>query len=97
MTEIQSRLAYVSCVQQLEEVKINSYCEYVRPPIDRYEVLQPQTTRLSHQQWTTKYNILNFVHRFKTLEFGRFDEIVVSNIVYDSRYYRYVLFFLTSQ
>ncbi|XP_020905834.1 patatin-like phospholipase domain-containing protein 7 isoform X2 [Exaiptasia diaphana] len=48
MTEIQSRLAYVSCVQQLEEVKINSYCEYVRPPIDR----------------------------FKTLEFGRFDEIV---------------------
>lgn len=35
MTEIQSRLAYVSCVQQLEEVKINSYCEYVRPPIDR--------------------------------------------------------------
>ncbi|XP_031548812.1 patatin-like phospholipase domain-containing protein 7 [Actinia tenebrosa] len=48
MAEIQSRLAYVSCVQQLEEVKISSYCEYVRPPIDR----------------------------FKTLEFGRFDEIV---------------------
>lgn len=48
MAEIQSRLAYVSCVRQLAEVKESSYCEYIRPPIDR----------------------------FKTLEFGRFDEIV---------------------
>ena len=36
MAEIQSRLAYVSCVQQLSEVKESSYCEYVRPPIDRW-------------------------------------------------------------
>ncbi|PFX22584.1 Neuropathy target esterase [Stylophora pistillata] len=50
MAEIQSRLAYISCVRQLAEVKESSYCEYIRPPIDR----------------------------FKTLEFGRFDEIVVS-------------------
>ena len=35
MQEIQSRLAYVSCVQQLEEVKSSSYCHYVRPPIDK--------------------------------------------------------------
>lgn len=38
--EIQSRLAYVSCVRQLEEVKSSDYCMYVRPPIDRYKTLQ---------------------------------------------------------
>ncbi|CAG5115532.1 unnamed protein product, partial [Candidula unifasciata] len=40
MTEIQSRLAYVSCVRQLEVVKNSDYCEYIRPPIDRYGTLQ---------------------------------------------------------
>ncbi|XP_064616209.1 patatin-like phospholipase domain-containing protein 7 [Liolophura sinensis] len=40
MTEIQSRLAYVSCVRQLEIVKNSDYCEYIRPPIDRYGTLQ---------------------------------------------------------
>lgn len=40
MTEIQSRLAYVSCVRQLEVVKNSDYCEYVRPPIDKYKTLQ---------------------------------------------------------
>lgn len=50
MAEIQSRLAYVSCVRQLEVVKSSSYCEYIRPPIDR----------------------------FKTMDFGKFDEIYVS-------------------
>ncbi|XP_017597811.1 PREDICTED: neuropathy target esterase-like, partial [Corvus brachyrhynchos] len=44
---IQTRLAYVSCVRQLEVVKSSSYCEYIRPPIDR----------------------------FKTMDFGKFDEI----------------------
>lgn len=38
MAEIQSRLAYVSCVRQLAEVKESSYCEYIRPPIDRYVI-----------------------------------------------------------
>ncbi|XP_015706525.1 neuropathy target esterase isoform X1 [Coturnix japonica] len=47
MAEIQSRLAYVSCVRQLEMVKNSDYCEYIRPPIDR----------------------------FKTMDFGKFDEI----------------------
>uniref|UniRef100_UPI00398E3CDF patatin-like phospholipase domain-containing protein 6 n=1 Tax=Pristiophorus japonicus TaxID=55135 RepID=UPI00398E3CDF len=47
MAEIQSRLAYVSCVRQLELVKNSAYCEYIRPPIDR----------------------------FKTMDFGKFDEI----------------------
>lgn len=40
MTEIQSRLAYVSCVRMLEVVKDSDYCEYVRPPIDKYQTLQ---------------------------------------------------------
>ncbi|KFD48177.1 hypothetical protein M513_10963 [Trichuris suis] len=39
MAEIQSRLAYVSCVRQLEEVKKASYCRYLRPPIDRFQTL----------------------------------------------------------
>ncbi|XP_060791547.1 patatin-like phospholipase domain-containing protein 7a [Neoarius graeffei] len=47
MAEIQSRLAYVCCVRQLELVKNSDYCEYIRPPINRY----------------------------RTLEFGKFDEI----------------------
>lgn len=62
LPDIQSRLAYISCVRQLEvchsilfklplydinidfvfqlqEVKNSSYCEYIRPPIDRYKTL----------------------------------------------------------
>lgn len=50
MAEIQTRLAYVCCVRHLESVKSSDYCEYIRPPIDRY----------------------------RTLEFGKFDEIAVS-------------------
>lgn len=40
LPDIQSRLAYVSCVRQLEEVKKSDYCEYIRPPIDKYKTLQ---------------------------------------------------------
>ena len=40
LPEIQSRLAYVSCVQQLEEVKRSPYCTYIRPPIDKFKTLQ---------------------------------------------------------
>ncbi|XP_060526246.1 neuropathy target esterase sws isoform X4 [Cylas formicarius] len=40
LPDIQSRLAYVSCVRQLEEVKNSDYCEYIRPPIDNYKTLQ---------------------------------------------------------
>ena len=40
MAEVQSRLAYVSCVQQMEMVKNSGYCEYMRPPIDKYATLQ---------------------------------------------------------
>ena len=38
--EIQSRLAYVSCVGKLEHVKTAGYCEYIRPPIDKYGTMQ---------------------------------------------------------
>ena len=34
LTEIQSRLAYVSCIRQLEDVKSNGLYEYIRLPID---------------------------------------------------------------
>lgn len=40
MAEIQTRLAYVCCVRQLESVKTSDYCEYIRPPIDRYRTLE---------------------------------------------------------
>ncbi|XP_037919482.1 neuropathy target esterase sws isoform X1 [Hermetia illucens] len=39
LPDIQSRLAYVSCVRQLEKVKNSDYCEYIRPPIDKYKTL----------------------------------------------------------
>lgn len=39
LPEIQSRLAYVCCVRQLEEVKLSDYCKYIRPPIDGYKTL----------------------------------------------------------
>lgn len=39
MAEIQTRLAYVCCVRQLEEVRNSDYCEYLRPPIDSYGTL----------------------------------------------------------
>nr|CDS19828.1 patatin phospholipase domain containing protein [Echinococcus granulosus] len=39
-TEIQSRLAYISCIRQLEEVKASGICHYLRPPIDRFMTLQ---------------------------------------------------------
>ncbi len=39
MAEIQTRLAYVCSVRQLEMVKGSEYCEYLRPPIDRYGTL----------------------------------------------------------
>ena len=40
MAEIQTRLAYVCCVRQLEMVKSSEYCEYLRPPIDGYGTLE---------------------------------------------------------
>ncbi|VDL62629.1 unnamed protein product [Nippostrongylus brasiliensis] len=53
MEEIQTRLAYVSCVRQLENVKKASYCSYFRPGIEP----------------------------FKTLEFNKFDEIMVCHLL----------------
>merc|ERR1711931_370532 len=39
MNEIQSRLAYVSCIRQMETLKSIPFCEYIRPPIDKYQTL----------------------------------------------------------
>ncbi|XP_041855106.1 patatin-like phospholipase domain-containing protein 7 isoform X2 [Melanotaenia boesemani] len=40
MAEIQTRLAYVCCVRQMDLVRDSDYCEYIRPPIDRYGTLE---------------------------------------------------------
>ena len=42
--EVQLRLAYVSCVDKLETVKNSGYCEYIRPPIEKYGTLQFQVS-----------------------------------------------------
>ncbi|XP_030853338.1 patatin-like phospholipase domain-containing protein 7 [Strongylocentrotus purpuratus] len=39
LDEIQSRLAYVSSMKMLDEVKNSSYCEYMRPPINNFATL----------------------------------------------------------
>ncbi|XP_072005273.1 patatin-like phospholipase domain-containing protein 6 isoform X1 [Engystomops pustulosus] len=36
MAELQSRLSYVSCVRQLQMVKLSGYCEYLCPPVQRF-------------------------------------------------------------
>ncbi|XP_053573914.1 patatin-like phospholipase domain-containing protein 6 isoform X2 [Bombina bombina] len=36
MAELQCRLSYVSCVHQLESVKLSGYCEYLNPPVQRF-------------------------------------------------------------
>ena len=40
MAEVQTRLAYVSCVRTLEIVKKSDYCVYVRPPIESFKTLE---------------------------------------------------------
>jgi len=40
MEEIQSHLAYISCVKNLEGILRSGCCEYIRPPIDKFQTLQ---------------------------------------------------------
>ncbi|KAI3636634.1 hypothetical protein MIR68_005323 [Amoeboaphelidium protococcarum] len=40
LTDIQSRLAYVSCVKQLEDVKNMPNCIYLRPPVGHFGTLE---------------------------------------------------------
>lgn len=40
LADIQSRLAYVSCVKQLEDVKAMENCFYLRPPVAHYGTLE---------------------------------------------------------
>lgn len=39
LSEIQTRLAYVCCVNKLEEVKAGKYCTYLRPPVTDYSAM----------------------------------------------------------
>ncbi|XP_066436174.1 patatin-like phospholipase domain-containing protein 7 isoform X2 [Eleutherodactylus coqui] len=61
MAEIQTRLAYVCCVRQLEMVMNNEYCEYIRPPIDRYGTLEfgkfDEICDVGHQHGNTVFNV----------------------------------------
>ncbi|XP_072255834.1 patatin-like phospholipase domain-containing protein 6 isoform X2 [Pyxicephalus adspersus] len=40
MAELQSRLSYVSCVNQLQRVKLSGYCEYLCPPVQRFNTTE---------------------------------------------------------
>ncbi|XP_072840759.2 patatin-like phospholipase domain-containing protein 7 isoform X2 [Pogona vitticeps] len=61
MAEIQTRLAYVCCVRQLEMVKSSDYCEYIRPPIDRYGTLDfgkfDEICEVGYQHGKTLFNV----------------------------------------
>uniref|UniRef100_A0A8D3AN56 lysophospholipase n=1 Tax=Scophthalmus maximus TaxID=52904 RepID=A0A8D3AN56_SCOMX len=61
MAEIQTRLAYVCCVRQLELVKDSEYCEYIRPPIDHYGTLEfgkfDEIAEVGYQHGKTLFNV----------------------------------------
>lgn len=61
MAEIQTRLAYVCCVRQLEMVKSSEYCEYLRPPIDSYGTLDfskfDEISEVGYQHGRTVFDI----------------------------------------
>uniref|UniRef100_A0A670ZE79 lysophospholipase n=1 Tax=Pseudonaja textilis TaxID=8673 RepID=A0A670ZE79_PSETE len=61
MAEIQTRLAYVCCVRQLEMVKNSDYCEYIRPPIDHYGTLEfgkfDEICEVGYQHGKTVFNV----------------------------------------
>uniref|UniRef100_A0A4W3GSD8 lysophospholipase n=1 Tax=Callorhinchus milii TaxID=7868 RepID=A0A4W3GSD8_CALMI len=63
MAEIQTRLAYVCCVRQLEVVKNSDYCEYIRPPIDRYRTLEfgkfNEIAEVGYQHGKTLFELWN--------------------------------------
>ncbi|XP_043920255.1 patatin-like phospholipase domain-containing protein 7 [Protopterus annectens] len=61
MAEIQSRLAYVCCVRQLEVVRNSEYSEYIRPPIDQYGTLEfgkfDEIVEVGYQHGKTLFDI----------------------------------------
>lgn len=80
LPEIQSRLAYVSCVKQLEEVKNSDYCIYIRPPIDCYKTLQFKSfleiMNVGHQHGKTIFDTMKLddtksLHTFLQKDKGR--------------------------
>ena len=60
--EIQSRLAYVSCVGKLESVKNAGYCEYIRPPIDKYSTdITEERDKNFHSKVVLSFELPDFV------------------------------------
>ncbi|KAM6316328.1 patatin-like phospholipase domain-containing protein 7 isoform 2-T2 [Podargus strigoides] len=61
MAEIQTRLTYVCGVRQLEMVKNSDYCEYIRPPINRYRTLDfgkfDEICEVGYQHGKTVFNV----------------------------------------
>ena len=66
--EIQSRLAYVSCVGKLESVKAAGYCEYIRPPIDKYSTMQfgafEEIKEVGYRHGETFFKVIHSKYKF---------------------------------
>jgi len=77
LPEIQSRLAYVGCVRQLEEVKRSDYCTYIRPPIDKYKTLQfgqfDEIMDVGYIHGKTLFTAMSLEHRKSLYSFLRTD------------------------
>ena len=81
LPEIQSRLAYVSCVRILEQVKESDYCTYIRPPIDKYKTLQfgifDEIMEVGHVHGKTLFDAMKLDRKQKMLQ-----ELLDRNEVY---------------
>ena len=95
LPEIQSRLAYVSCVKQLEEVKSSDYCIYIRPPIDGYKTLQFKSFNeimnvgfhhgkvlFNSMQLGEHKSLLNYLQRDKIRKISSVDNQVVLDSIF---------------
>lgn len=84
LPDIQSRLAYVSCVRQLEQVKTSDYCEYLRPPIDKYKTLAfASFDEIKDVGYT--YGKEHFERLIKTGGMARFNKWTMQKNLDDSR------------
>ncbi|VDP13300.1 unnamed protein product [Heligmosomoides polygyrus] len=74
MEEIQTRLAYVSCVRQLEIVKKAPYCSYFRPAIEPFKTLEfnkfDEILSIGYEYGKNKIESLMETDAFNTLLIG---------------------------
>ncbi|VDO70653.1 unnamed protein product [Haemonchus placei] len=74
MEEIQTRLAYVSCVRQLEIVKKAPYCSYFRPAIEPFKTLEfnkfDEILAIGYEYGKDKIETLMDTDEFNTLLIG---------------------------